>query len=53
MYAISILDRDRRELHLARDRFGEKPLYQAVPGRFAYASDLTALQHSHGWRRAG
>lgn len=44
MYAISILDRDRRELHLARDRFGEKPLfYQAVPGRFAYASDLTAL----------
>ena len=44
MYAIAILDRDRRELHLARDRFGEKPLfYQAVPGRFAYASDLTAL----------
>ena len=24
---ISILDRDRRELHLARDRFGEKPLF--------------------------
>ena len=27
MYAIVILDRDRRELHLARDRFGEKPLF--------------------------
>jgi asparagine synthase (glutamine-hydrolysing) len=44
MYAIAILDRDRRELHLARDRFGEKPLFYAIaPGRFAYASDLRAL----------
>ena len=44
MYAIAILDRDGRELHLARDRFGEKPLfYRAAPGRFAYASDLSAL----------
>jgi asparagine synthase (glutamine-hydrolysing) len=44
MYAIAILDRARRELHLARDRFGEKPLYYtAAPGRFAYASDLSAL----------
>jgi asparagine synthase (glutamine-hydrolysing) len=44
MYAIAILDRDRRELHLARDRFGEKPLFfRATPGRFAYASDLSVL----------
>jgi asparagine synthase (glutamine-hydrolysing) len=44
MYALAILDRARRELHLARDRFGEKPLYYAqAPGRFAYASDLLAL----------
>jgi asparagine synthase (glutamine-hydrolysing) len=44
MYAIAILDRGRRELHLARDRFGEKPLYYAaVCGRFAYASHLLAL----------
>jgi len=44
MYAIAILDRARRELHLARDRFGEKPLYYAqTGGRFAYASSLLAL----------
>lgn len=27
MYAIALLDRGTRELHLARDRFGEKPLF--------------------------
>jgi len=44
MYAIAILDRARREVHLARDRFGEKPLYYThAGGRFAYASDLVAL----------
>jgi asparagine synthase (glutamine-hydrolysing) len=44
MYAIAILDRDRRELHLARDRMGEKPLfYTRASGRFAYASDLLVL----------
>jgi asparagine synthase (glutamine-hydrolysing) len=44
MYAIAILDRLRRQLHLARDRFGEKPLfYTHTRGRFAYASNLLAL----------
>jgi asparagine synthase (glutamine-hydrolysing) len=44
MYAIAILDRDSRELHLARDRFGEKPLfYASAPGRFAYSSSLLVL----------
>ncbi|MFD2113213.1 asparagine synthase (glutamine-hydrolyzing) [Thiorhodococcus fuscus] len=44
MYAFAILDRDRRELILARDRFGEKPLYYSVIGdRFAYSSDLRTL----------
>lgn len=44
MYAIAILDRKSRELHLARDRFGEKPLfYASAPGRFAYSSSLLAL----------
>ena len=44
MYAIAILDRDARVLHLARDRFGEKPLfYAAEDGRFAYSSDLGTL----------
>ena len=44
MYAMAILDRRNRELHLARDRFGEKPLfYWAADGKFAFASDLRAL----------
>jgi asparagine synthase (glutamine-hydrolysing) len=44
MFALAILDRGTRELHLARDRFGEKPLFYAhAPGRFAYASSLLAL----------
>lgn len=44
MYAIAIFDRGSRELHLARDRFGEKPLfYSCAKGRFAYSSNLLAL----------
>ena len=44
MYALAVLDRDVRVLHLARDRFGEKPLfYAAADGRFAYGSDLGTL----------
>ncbi len=44
MYALAILDRDARLLHLARDRFGEKPLcYAAGDGRFAYSSDAGTL----------
>ena len=44
MYALAILDRGAGELHLARDRFGEKPLFYArAEGRFAYASSLLAL----------
>jgi asparagine synthase (glutamine-hydrolysing) len=44
MYAVAILDRGSRELHLARDRFGEKPLFYAhSKGRFAYSSNLLAL----------
>ncbi len=44
MYAIAILDRGSRQLHLARDRFGEKPLfYTQGKGRFAYSSNLLSL----------
>ena len=44
MFAMAILDRGSRELHLARDRFGEKPLFYAeAKGRFAYSSNLLAL----------
>jgi len=44
MYALMIFDRRNGELHLARDRFGEKPLFYAVAdGRFAWASNLLAI----------
>jgi asparagine synthase (glutamine-hydrolysing) len=44
MFALAILDRDARRLHLARDRFGEKPLFYAHEGaRFAWASSLDSL----------
>lgn len=44
MFAFAILDRRNRRLFLARDRFGEKPLYYAqAQGSFAFASELSAL----------
>ncbi|MBA2484919.1 MAG: asparagine synthase (glutamine-hydrolyzing) [Nitrospira sp.] len=44
MYAIAILDRRSKVLHLARDRFGEKPLYfSADTNKFAYSSNTKAL----------
>jgi asparagine synthase (glutamine-hydrolysing) len=48
MFAFVVYDMDRRRLFLARDRFGEKPLYYAdCGGTFAFASEVTALaRHS-------
>lgn len=44
MYAFAVLDVDERVLHLARDRFGEKPLfYMSGSGCLAYASSLNSL----------
>lgn len=44
MYAICIADLDSRKLHLARDRFGEKPLYFAYSdGAFVYGSSLRSV----------
>ena len=44
MFAFCIFDSVRRTLLLARDHFGQKPLYYTTsPGRFAFASELKSL----------
>ncbi len=44
MWACAIWDPRKRELFLARDRFGKKPLfYCEVGGRFLFASEMKAL----------
>jgi asparagine synthase (glutamine-hydrolysing) len=45
MWSFAIYDRPKRELFLARDRFGKKPLFYYSDDRnFAFASELTALR---------
>lgn len=51
MCALALWDRDTRELHLARDRMGEKPLYLANTSTgWAFGSELKALLALPGFR---
>lgn len=44
MFALAIWDRETRSLRLARDRFGEKPLYYSLAaGRLAFGSELRCI----------
>ena len=49
MFALALWDKEERSLTLARDRFGEKPLYYGWVGQgaqraFAFGSELKALR---------
>ena len=53
MFALALWDRQERRLHLARDRFGEKPLYwgwldQSGQRVLVFASELSALRACPG-----
>jgi len=50
-FAFAILDERRRELFIARDRLGKKPLYYVVTnGVLQFASELPALMASPLWK---
>lgn len=54
MFAIALWDVQERTLHLARDRFGEKPLYYGWTGSaagraFVFGSELKALRAFPGF----
>ena len=52
MFAIAIVDQDRRRLVLARDRIGKKPLYlgELSPGILGFGSELKTLLAVPGWQ---
>jgi len=51
MFAIALWDRDQKTLSLARDRYGEKPLYYFRSSRFVlFGSELKALRGHPGFQ---
>lgn len=52
MFAIALWDRAENELHLIRDRLGEKPLYWGYLGKnLVFGSELKALRRHPDWDR--
>lgn len=52
MFALGLWDRQNQQLHLTRDRFGEKPLYFGWSGgTFLFASELKAICAWPGFTR--
>jgi asparagine synthase (glutamine-hydrolysing) len=50
MFALALWDRADRRLYLARDRFGEKPLYYGWAGKaFVFGSELKSLRRCPGF----
>lgn len=52
MFAIALFDRQTRELYLARDRIGKKPLYYWLDGEnLVFASELKAIMACTGFEK--
>jgi asparagine synthase (glutamine-hydrolysing) len=53
MFAFALWDTTKRELHLVRDRAGEKPLYYGwIGSQFAFSSELKGLRAIPGFDNA-